>query len=338
METKYYDGSKLLSLRDLDGNKPELYICVGNRTAGKTVFFNNYIYNKIKHKKIRQVGVIVRYKYELESLAEQFFDPIRFLHTEDSIVAGKINPMGYCPLLDGDNVIGYGICLNSADKIKKVSNLFNSVDAMIWDEFQSSTGDYLVDEYDKLMIVHDSVARGGGEKHRYVPIYCLSNALTLLNPLFGGTDIAARLTKGTKFLRGAGYVMEQNINHDSNEALNKSGLRRASGNKIIDNDDMLYQFDDLSNISKICGDSVYLCTIYDEGKEYGIRRLDNGIIYCNKNVDKTFKRCYTNDMQSCGLRWTLPPSVNYYRDKYRRGLVRFDSVYSRAAYLNFIKI
>lgn len=338
MDNRFYDGSKLLSLRDINGNKPELYICVGNRTAGKTVFFNNYLYGKFLTHKIRQIGIIVRYKYELESIVEQFFDPIQFLHPQDTMEAGKINPMGYCSLMQGDRVVGYGLCLNSADKIKKVSNLFNAVDAMIWDEFQSSVGDYLTDEYNKLMIVHDSVARGGGEKHRRVPIYCLSNALTLLNPLFGGTDIALRLKKDTKFLRGDGYVMEQNINKDSNVELNKSGLRRASGSKILDNADMLYEFDDLSNVTKLCGASSYLCTIYDNGIEYGIRRFGNGIIYCSKSIDKTFAKRYTNDMLGCGLKWTLPPTVEIYRDKYRKGMVRFDSVYSRAAFLNFIKL
>lgn len=333
---KYYNGNKLLSLLDIDGNKPELYICVGNRTSGKTVFYNNYLYNKIKSKKMRQVGIIVRYKYELESLEEQFFEPIKFLHPQDSVEAGKINPMGYCPLMSDGKVIAYGICLNSADKIKKVSNLFNNVDALVWDEFQSAVGDYLQNEYDKLQVVHDSVARGGGEKHRYVPLYCISNGLTLLNPLYSGTDISKRITKDVKFLRGAGYVMEQNINQDSNDELNKSGLRRASGN-LIDSNEMLYQFDDLSAVTKVCGDSTYLCTIRHEGNEYGIRRFDNGVVYCSKKVDATFKKCYTNDMRGCGLRWTLPPTVEHYREKYRKGMVRFDSVMSRDAFLNFIK-
>lgn len=38
----YYDGTKLLSLKDADGNKPEIYLCVGNRTAGKTVFLKDF--------------------------------------------------------------------------------------------------------------------------------------------------------------------------------------------------------------------------------------------------------------------------------------------------------
>ena len=33
---KYYDGTKLLSMKDLNGKQPEIYICTTNRTGGKT--------------------------------------------------------------------------------------------------------------------------------------------------------------------------------------------------------------------------------------------------------------------------------------------------------------
>ena len=36
MSSKYYDGTKLLSMKDLDGNKPEVYMVTTNRTGGKT--------------------------------------------------------------------------------------------------------------------------------------------------------------------------------------------------------------------------------------------------------------------------------------------------------------
>ena len=42
-ETKYYDGTKLLSMTDLNGKKPEIFICTSNRTAGKTTYFSRYL-------------------------------------------------------------------------------------------------------------------------------------------------------------------------------------------------------------------------------------------------------------------------------------------------------
>ncbi len=38
-QSKYYDGKKLLSIKDLNGEKPEIFICTSNRSAGKTTYF-----------------------------------------------------------------------------------------------------------------------------------------------------------------------------------------------------------------------------------------------------------------------------------------------------------
>lgn len=38
----FYDGTKLLSLMDTNGNKPEIYMCTTNRSGGKTTWFNRY--------------------------------------------------------------------------------------------------------------------------------------------------------------------------------------------------------------------------------------------------------------------------------------------------------
>ena len=51
MENVFYDGTKLLSLLDLEGNKPEIYMCTTNRTGGKTTYFNRLLVNKWKNKR-----------------------------------------------------------------------------------------------------------------------------------------------------------------------------------------------------------------------------------------------------------------------------------------------
>ena len=42
----YYDGTKLLSLKDLDGNTPEIFMVTSNRTAGKTTYFSKLVFNR----------------------------------------------------------------------------------------------------------------------------------------------------------------------------------------------------------------------------------------------------------------------------------------------------
>ena len=40
---QFYDGTKLLSLMDVNGEKPEIYVCTTNRNGGKTTYFNRYV-------------------------------------------------------------------------------------------------------------------------------------------------------------------------------------------------------------------------------------------------------------------------------------------------------
>ena len=66
-ETKYYDGTKLLSMTDLNGKKPEIFICTSNRTAGKTTYFSRYFMNRfLKHGEC--FGLLYLYSYDLHGV------------------------------------------------------------------------------------------------------------------------------------------------------------------------------------------------------------------------------------------------------------------------------
>ena len=91
-----------------------------------------------------------------------------------------------------DNVsCGYAISLNSADQLKKYSHLLSDVQRIIFDEFQSETNHYCYDEVSKLLSVHTSIARGQGELVRYVPVYMLSNPVSIINPYYVDMGISA---------------------------------------------------------------------------------------------------------------------------------------------------
>ena len=67
----FYDGTKLLSLRDINGKQPEIYICTANRTAGKTTYFNRYYVNRyMKHGE--KFALLYRFQYELDGCADNF--------------------------------------------------------------------------------------------------------------------------------------------------------------------------------------------------------------------------------------------------------------------------
>ena len=46
MQQQFYDGTKLLSTKDIDGNTPEIFICTTNRSGGKTTYFNRMVVNR----------------------------------------------------------------------------------------------------------------------------------------------------------------------------------------------------------------------------------------------------------------------------------------------------
>jgi hypothetical protein len=60
----YYDGTKLLSLKDLNGAEPEIYMCTTNRTGGKTAYFNRLVVNKFlkgQGKLVCFIGIIMNW-------------------------------------------------------------------------------------------------------------------------------------------------------------------------------------------------------------------------------------------------------------------------------------
>ena len=73
---EYYDGTKLLSMMDINGNKPELYMCTTNRTGGKTTYFGRLVVNKFL-KRGEKFCLLYRFNYELDEIADKFFKDIK---------------------------------------------------------------------------------------------------------------------------------------------------------------------------------------------------------------------------------------------------------------------
>ena len=190
-----------------------------------------------------------------------------------------------------DKPCGYAVSLNSADQIKKYSHLFNDVKRMMFDEFQSETNHYCVDEVKKLISIHTSIARGKGEQIRYVPVYMLSNPVSIINPYYVELGISSRLTEETKFLKGDGFVLEQGFVASASEAQRNSGFNRAFANNayVAYSSECIYLNDNKAFIEKPVGNNKYIATLRYNGSDYGIREYaEQGIIYCDDKADKTF--------------------------------------------------
>ena len=292
METKYYDGTKLLSMRDIDGNKPEIFMCTTNRTGGKTTYFSRLLVNNFL-KRGEKFAILYRFSYETKDCAEKFYKDIGSLFFKGTTMTSKSKAKGiYHELYINDVCCGYAIALNNADSIKKYSHLFSDVKRMLFDEFQSETNHYCPDEIRKFLSVHTSVARGQGEQTRYVPVFMLSNPVSIINPYYVEMGISERLSSDVRFLRGHGYVLEQGYIDSAARALKESGFNKAfSNNKYTAySSECVYLNDSVAFIEKPIGFGRYLATIKYLGKDFAIKEYpEAGIIYCDDKPDSSFK-------------------------------------------------
>lgn len=298
-KTRYYDGTKLLSLSDINGNKPEIYICTTNRTGGKTTYFGRLCMNAF-FKRGEKFALLYRFNYELDSVADKFFKDIGSLFFPDWYMKSEKRAKGvfhelYIYQKNVENPVpkhvGYAISLNNADQIKKYSHLFSDVSRILFDEFQSETNKYCPDELRKFISVHTSIARGQGEQIRYVPVYMLSNPVSIINPYYVELGISDRLRSDTNFLRGDGFVMEQGFVESASEAQKQSGFNKAfMQNKYIGySTENVYLNDNTAFIEKPEGIGRYIGTLRYMDVEYGLREYaDEGIVYCDNHPDTTY--------------------------------------------------
>lgn len=299
MKSMYYDGTKLLSLSDINGNKPEIYICTSNRTGGKTTYFNRLVTNRFFRKK-EKFMLLYRFNYELDGVADMFFKDIGGLFFPDYYMRSQKQAKGvYHDLYicnrkiseDSGVHCGYAVAINNADQIKKKSHLFSDTSIMLFDEFQSESEHYCPDEVQKFISIHTSVARGQGEMTRYLPVIMISNPVSLINPYYTQLKISHRLRSDTKFLKGNGFVLEQGWIKAASEAMNKSAFNQAfEDNKYLAYASQnVYLNDNYSFIESPEGKSKYIATIRYLDKDYALRTYpEHGIVYCDNKADITY--------------------------------------------------
>ena len=289
--SKYYDGTKLLSMLDINGNKPEIYMCTTNRTGGKTTYFGRLCINRFLDKG-EKFGLLYRYNYELDDIVEKFYKDLGSLFFPNYTMTSKRRASGtFQELFLNDKRCGYGLSLNNADQIKKYSHLFSDIQRMIFDEFQSETNHYCDNETKKFISIHTSIARGQGEQVRYVPVYMLSNTVSIINPYYVEMGISGRLKDDTKFLRGDGFVLEQGYIESASIEQKNSGFNRAFSKNSYTaySSECVYLNDNKAFVEKPAGKSKYLCTLRYKGSDFALREYtESGLIYCDDKADSSF--------------------------------------------------
>ena len=336
----YYDGTKLLSLTDINGNRPEIYMCTTNRTGGKTTYFGRLVVNRFLDKR-EKFGLLYRYNYELDDCADKFFKDIGELFFNGYTMTSKKRAKGiYHELYLNGEPCGYAGSINSADQIKKNSHFFSDVKRLIFDEFQSESNTYCPNEIKKFISVHTSMARGQGEQNRYLPVYMLSNPVSLINPYYVELGISSRLTDETRFLRGDGFVLEQGFVESAADAQKSSGFNKAFARNsyVAYSSESVYLNDNKAFVDRPQGVGRYMATLKYNGQTYGIREFaEAGVIYCDDRADETFPLKITVTTDDHELNYVMLKrndlflfNLRYY---FERGCFRFKDLRCKEAVL-----
>lgn len=336
----YYDGTKLLSLTDINGNRPEIYMCTTNRTGGKTTYFGRLVVNRFLDKR-EKFGLLYRYNYELDDCADKFFKDIGELFFNGYTMTSKKRAKGiYHELYLNGEPCGYAVSINSADQVKKNSHFFSDVKRLIFDEFQSESNTYCPNEIKKFISVHTSMARGQGEQNRYLPVYMLSNPVSIINPYYVELGISSRLTDETRFLRGDGFVLEQGFVESAADAQKSSGFNKAFARNsyVAYSSESVYLNDNKAFVDRPQGIGRYMATLKYNGQTYGIREFaEAGVIYCDDRADETFPLKITVTTDDHELNYVMLKrndlflfNLRYY---FERGCFRFKDLRCKEAVL-----
>lgn len=340
---KYYDGTKLCNKLDLNGEKPELVLCCGNRTSGKTTWFNKKMIDDYLEEN-KKFALLYRYQYELDDIPNKFFKDVGSLFFDGAQFDAKKRCKNvYQELFFEGASCGYALSLNSADTIKKLSHLFSDVSQEYMDEFQSESGMYCPNELQKFISIHTSLARGQGKQVKFLPVYLCSNTVSLLNPYFAALGISDRLKTNTKFLRGDGYVLEQSFVKAASDAQLSSGFNRAfkDNQYVAYAAQNVYLNDNESFIETVKGHSKYLCTIRYKGTDFGVRSYDNqGIVYCDKKPDLGFPLRIATTTDDHNINYVMLKNndllIGTLRYFFEKGCFRFRDLKSKEAILQTV--
>lgn len=272
----FYNGEKLLNSLDKNGKNPLIFGSVSfNRSIGKTTFFNRFLIDNFL-KNCEKFVVLVRYKYELNSILTEFTKDVQELFFSDKEFFSKKHDK-YTELYVKDNksfLMGYALPINLAYELKKSSHVFNDAKWIIFDEFDNPK--YCPNEYNKFLTIYKSIARGKGQKNRDVKVIFIGNALDACNPYLLHLGLSDTSNKNG-IIKGD-YVVFEFLN--DNNTPQKTAFEMA-----FKTEDTGYT--KRNDLGTPPPKAKYLATIEIENALFSIRVKDN-ICYISDKIEPNF--------------------------------------------------
>lgn len=314
--TEHYNNEKLLAAKDKNGDDPAFRIvCSAERGPGKTYSFSKTLIQRFLETGDKFI-LLTRHKGDIGAIAAGIMDGYLVQEMPEYTVCEKSQMKDTFARVylshiekdenDKDKMVseecGYVIPINSADKIKKISSLFYDAWCFYFDEFQPFSDSYLKDEVDLLYNIYKSIARGEGHATRYMPVFMVSNTISLGNPYFTAFDLNKHIQSNTKFYRGEGVVFErcevdgladEHARTPIDRALKVHKERKGNNLWVMDNNSLVSKPD-------CWGRGYYICTVEYEGCKFGL--VDYPLIgykYATRKIDR-FCQYYYNATKKTG--------------------------------------
>lgn len=338
VDPKYYSGENLLKQKDIDGNRPGIFLSNSNRSAGKSTFFTTYLIDRFVSDREKFI-ILMRDKSEIENVDVCFEETFKHYYS-DKIMSIKyyVNKLVMGIWLDTE-LAGFSISLKDATKLKKYSAIFDGVINGLFDELQPENGRYLKEEIDLFTSIIKTVSRGGGEQSRYMRWILISNNITVMNPYFLNMGIykyvpeKLDLSEGDFYVKGNGYVCEFSFNRSAADAMEENPALKCfntANNRLGVSADFMINSNAFI-MSKLGGKNVYLYTLKYKEKMYAVRQSEKkGIVFVSKNYDPGFRTVIALTAQDHN-ELTLQLQYNTFhmavlRDSYMVGRLRFSDL------------
>lgn len=338
----YYNGYPLLKSKDINNEIPEIYLCSGNRTAGKTFFFKRFIVRlSILLKK--PCLLLTRKRTQLLPSAQSFIEDIGNCPDFGNLFTIESGDLtGIKEIRYKDNPVVLVSYLNYADDIKEASNYFNNVLLLMKDEFQlRSISDYCDDEIGKLRSIHKSCAREFGSKSRFLPTVLVGNEISIINPYYYALGITSRISSETKRVRGNGFVLNIIHNSSASEMALQSSFEKAFGEDEQFMSDNFNQYTDNKNYVQEIKSKYMRCiaVYYTKNGVVGVWSVETGF-YVSKKVDPNCRRRFAGDLEShkdgLMLISLKDPFLLNLKEYFEKSCVLFQNIECRIIFLKLI--
>ena len=349
----FYDWQKTLSY-DAD-----LTIVTGARGIGKTYGLRKQFINDWRKDGSRFVEV-VRYAEQLKGdtrIQKGYFDKLQhdsdcagYLFKTEGVhaYAAPVPAEGGKPEWD---TIGYFVALTQANKLKQ--RTFVKVRRVLFDEaildpLLSQYQRYLQGEYELLLNVVDSVSRenpyADSEKPR---IYCLGNAVDLLNPYFVAAGVGDAPEWGYHWYQNKTvlrhYPEPVEYAEDKASGTVVGRLMAGTGEAALSNIQNIFMRNDAGFFAKKPRSARFSFGIYHKRKHYGVwLDANEGYYYVTSRIPKNAQPVYTLTADDAKVNYIMAKrmqkALKGFVELYYMGVLKYESEGVRQGFIEALML